>query len=85
MCASFSSAVGTPQVTLTIGSRTWYATFSSVQGQHTYDRDRVQSGDLDTDGITTAAEALTLSGGSTVAPGNGLFRPHCSVLSTPRS
>ena len=53
MCVSFSSTVGTPQVTLTIGSRTWYASFSSVQGQHTYDRDRVQPGDLDTDGTTS--------------------------------
>ena len=46
MCASFSSAIGTPQVALTIGNRTRYASFSSVQGQHTHDRDRVQSGDL---------------------------------------
>lgn len=85
MCVSFSSAVGTPQVALTIGSRTRYATLSNVQGQHTHDRYRVQSGDLDTDEITIAAEALTLNGGSIVAPGNGLFRSHCSVLRTPRS
>ena len=85
MCVSFSSAIGTPQVALTIGNRTRYASFSSLQGQHTHDRYRVQSGDLDTDGITIAAEALTLSGGSIVAPGNGLSRSHCSVLRTPRS
>ena len=66
------SVVGMPQVALTIGTRTRYATFYYyAEGRHTYFRYRVRPGDADTDGGSIKANALTLNGGSIVAAVDG--------------
>ena len=65
---SFSEAVtvtGTPQLALAIGTQTRQADYSSGSGSSslgfTYE---VQYSDVDTDGISIAANALTLNGGA---------------------
>ena len=65
---SFSEAVtvtGTPQLALAIGTQTRQADYSSGSGssslRFTYE---VQYSDVDTDGISIAANALTLNGGA---------------------
>jgi hypothetical protein len=62
---------GTPQLQLTIGSTTRYATYLSGTGTSTLVfRYTVQSGDLDTDGIAVAS-SIGLNGGTiTDVPGN---------------
>jgi hypothetical protein len=70
----FSEAVavtGTPQLVLTIGSATQYATYLSGTGTSTLTfRYTVQSGDLDSDGIAVASP-IDLNGGTiTDVPGN---------------
>jgi hypothetical protein len=71
----FSEAVavtGTPQLQLTIGSATRYATYQSGTGTSTLVFSYpVQSGDLDTDGIAVASTSIDLNGGTiTDVPGN---------------
>ena len=66
MFVSFDTAVsvsGMPQVALTIGPRTRYATFYHAEGRHTYFRYRVRPGDRDTNGITIPQNAIRLNGG----------------------
>jgi hypothetical protein len=61
---------GTPQLQLTIGSATRYATYLSGTGSTLTFRYTVQSGDLDTDGIAVAS-SIGLNGGTiTDVPGN---------------
>ena len=57
-------ATGTPRVALTVGTQTRYATFASWGGLSLYFDYTVQAGDRDEDGISIAANALTLSGGT---------------------
>ena len=58
------TATGSPQVALTIGTRTRYAAFSSWGGRSLYFDYTVQEGDRDDDGISVAADALSLNGGA---------------------
>ena len=57
---------GRPQLALTIGGRMRQASFSSVgtSGNALFFRYDVRPDDIDTDGISIAADALTLSGGT---------------------
>jgi hypothetical protein len=73
----FSEAVavdttgGTPQLVLTIGSTTRYATYLSGTGSTLTFRYTVQSGDLDSDGIAVVSTSIDLNGGTiTDVPGN---------------
>ncbi len=68
----FSQAVtvtGAPRLALTIGSRTRHAAFRSVSGGNVFFRYEVMGGDRDADGISVAADALTLNGGAIRAGG----------------
>ena len=62
------TVTGSPQVGLTIGTRTRYATYSavtsSISGGCCAFEYRVQAADVDTDGISIAANALRLNGGT---------------------
>ncbi len=58
------SVVGMPQVALTIGTRTRYATFYHANGRDTYFRYWTQPGDADTDGIAIPQNAVRLNGGA---------------------
>ena len=67
VAVAFSRAVtvtGAPRLALTIGTRTRQAAFRSVSGSTVNFRYVVMEGDQDTDGISIAANALTLNGGS---------------------
>ena len=55
---------GFPQLALTIGSQTRQASWASAGGTRVGFAYSVQSSDSDTDGITIAANALTLNGGT---------------------
>ena len=69
---TFSRAVtvtGAPRLALTIGSRTRHAAFRSVFGANVFFRYEVMGSDRDTDGISIAADALTLNGGRIEAGG----------------
>jgi ELWxxDGT repeat protein len=71
----FSEAVavtGTPQLQLTIGSTTEYATYQGGTGTSTLVfRYTVKPGDLDSDGIAVASTSIDLNGGTiTDVPGN---------------
>ena len=63
------TATGTPQLALTIGTETWHATFSGW-GSHPalYFQYTVQGADRDEDGISIAANALALDGGTIKGP-----------------
>ena len=58
------TATGKPQVALTIGPQTRYATLSSWSRQSLYFAYTVQEEDRDDDGISIAANALVLNGGT---------------------
>ena len=58
------AAAGSPQVALTIGTETRQATFSAWGDQSLYFDYTVQEGDRDEDGISIAANALVLNGGT---------------------
>ena len=60
-------ATGEPQVALTIGTQTRPATFSGWGGRSLYFHYTVRGGDRDEDGITIAANALALNGGTITA------------------
>ena len=57
-------ATGSPRVALTVGTQTRHATFSSWGGQSLYFDYTVQERDRDADGISIAANALSLNGGT---------------------
>ena len=61
------TATGSPQMALTIGSHTRKATFSRLDGQSLYFAYDVHEDDLDQDGISIAANALILDGGTITA------------------
>ena len=61
---------GNPQVALTIGTRTRYATYNGWGRDVLFFTYTVQPGDRDEDGISIAADALELSG-ATIAAVNG--------------
>ena len=58
------TATGSPQVALTIGTETRHATLSAWGDQSLYFDYAVQEGDRDEDGISIAANALVLNGGT---------------------
>ena len=59
-------ATGSPRLALTVGNRTRHASYWAPSRGRTilFFRYQVQPGDVDTDGIGIAANALTLNGGS---------------------
>ena len=61
------TATGRPQVALTIGTQTRHATFSAWSRQSLYFAYTVQAEDRDEDGISIAANALLLNGGTITA------------------
>ena len=61
------TATGSPQVALTIGTHTRHATLSSWSRQSLYFSYTVQEEDRDEDGISIAANALLLNGGTITA------------------
>ena len=70
VAVEFDSAVtapGSPQVALTIGTHTRHATFSRSDGQSLYFAYTVHAEDRDEDGISIAANALILDGGTITA------------------
>ena len=58
------TATGSPQVALTIGTQTRHATFSAWGGEALYFSYTVEREDVDDDGISIAANALVLGGGT---------------------
>ena len=60
-------ATGNPQVALTVGTRTRYATYNGWGPASLYFTYTVQPGDRDEDGISIAANALELSGATITA------------------
>ena len=63
---TFSRAVtvtGAPRLALSVGSRTRQADFRSASGSAVNFRYRIRGGDRDGDGVSIAADALTLNGG----------------------
>ena len=62
------TATGSPQVALTIGTETRYATKFGWSSHSLRFRYTVQAGDRDDDGISIAANALVLNGGTITAP-----------------
>ena len=58
------TAAGSPQVALTIGTQTRHATSSGWSSRSLYFDYTVQEGDRDEDGISIAANALVLNGGT---------------------
>ena len=66
------TVTGAPRVALTVGSATRDAAYTSGSGTSTLTFSyTVQSGDSDTDGVSIAADALSLNGG-TIADASGL-------------
>ena len=63
------AAAGQPQVALTIGTQTRHATLSAWSRQSLYFSYTVQEADRDEDGISIAANALVLNGGTITAAG----------------
>ena len=61
------TATGSPQIVVTIGTHTRHATFSRLDGQSLYFSYDVHEEDLDEDGISIAANALILDGGTITA------------------
>ena len=80
---------GSPQLALTVGSRTRQASIwsSSIHGDALFFRYKVQSDDTDPDGIGIAADALTLNGGSirSAAGGTRISISAPAPSRTPRS
>ena len=67
VAVTFSRAVtvtGSPRLALTVGSRTRHAAFRSASGSTVNFRYTTIGGDRDSDGVSIAADALTLNGGS---------------------
>ena len=64
-------ATGEPQVVLTVGTQTRYASFSGWGSETLYFEYTVQEGDRDEDGIGIAANALALNGGTIKHAGDG--------------
>ena len=58
------NATGSPRVALTVGTQTRHATYSGWGGQSLYFDYTVQEQDRDEDGISIAANALSLGGGT---------------------
>ena len=72
VAVAFSRAVtvtGSPRLALTVGSRTRQAAFRSVSGSTVNFRYTTVGGDRDSDGVSIAADALTLNGGGIGAGG----------------
>ena len=66
------TVTGEPRVALTVGSETRQATYFSGSGSNlSLFRYTVQAGDWDTDGVSIAANALSLNGGSIKASADG--------------
>ena len=63
------TATGRPQVALTIGTQTRYATLSGWGSRSLYFGYTVQEADRDEDGISIAANSLLLNGGTITAAG----------------
>ena len=61
------TATGRPQMALTIGTETRHATFSRLDGQSLYFAYDLHEEDRDEDGISIAANALILDGGTITA------------------
>ena len=61
---------GTPQLALAIGSQTRQATYFLGSGQVTWFRYVVQASDMDLDGISVGASALSLNGGTIALRGS---------------
>ena len=61
------TATGSPQVALTIGSETRHATFFGLSRKSVYFDYIVQAADRDENGISIAANALVLNGGTITA------------------
>ena len=61
------TATGRPQMALTIGTESRHATFSRLDGQSLYFAYDVHEEDRDEDGISIAANALILDGGTITA------------------
>ena len=80
---AFSESVGvtrTPQLTLRIGSSNKTANFKRVNSQGVVFEYTVASGDTDTDGISIAANQLSLNGGTIKdTPGNAATLTHAAV------
>ena len=83
----YVSAIGQAQITLDVGNvektaelvGRWYVSRNESRFEY-----RVQEGDLDLDGVSFAANALTLEGGATVrdAAGNDAVLTHPAVTNT---
>jgi len=65
------TVTGSPQVALTIGSRTRHATLGSRAGSTLHFAYNVQAEDVDTDGISIAANSISLNGGTVKASADG--------------
>ncbi len=61
------TVTGSPQLALTIGTQTRQATYDQDLGTSLVFTYKVQAGDMDADGISIAANALTLNGGTVIA------------------
>ena len=61
------TATGEPQVALTVGTQTRYATFFAWSSQSLYFNYTVQEADRDEDGISISSDALLLNGGAIAA------------------
>ena len=61
------TAAGEPQVALTVGTQTRYATFFAWGSQSLYFDYTVQEADRDDDGISISSDALLLNGGTITA------------------
>ena len=61
------TATGEPQVALTVGTQTRYATFFAWGSQSLYFDYTVQEADRDEDGISISSDALLLNGGTITA------------------
>ena len=81
------TATGRPQVALNVGTQTRYATFSGWSRESLYFRYTVQEEDVDEDGISIAANALDLNGGTIAATvgTTDVDLTHRAVVSEPHS
>ena len=78
------TATGSAQVALTIGTQTRHATLSSWSRQSLYFSYTVQEEDRDEDGVSIAANALLLNGGTIKSGGTiGADLTHGAVAPTP--
>ena len=81
------TATGSPQVALNIGTQTRYATFDGWSRESLYFRYNVQEEDVDEDGISIAANAFHLNGGTIAATvgTTDVDLTHRAVVAEPRS